>query len=245
MRALATGARDLHRGLTVLRRAPRLWVWLVAPALATLALFAGAIAGIAWLVHPAVAWAVGHLPHALAGVAGTLLTVVIVALLGFAALVIFTAVAGAIAGPFNEMLSERVEARLRGSEPEPFALGRFVHELGLGIVHAIRRIIIAVVAAIVVLLIGLVPVVGAPVALVLGFVFAARGAAYDCYDAVLARRALAYSDKLAFLARHRGRTFGLGAAVAALLLVPGVNLVALGLGAAAATVAAHELESAS
>jgi uncharacterized protein involved in cysteine biosynthesis len=42
--------------------------------------------------------------------------------------------------------------------------------------------------------------------------------------------------------RHRQRTVGLGATVAVMLLVPGLNLVALGLGAAGATVAAHAME---
>jgi uncharacterized protein involved in cysteine biosynthesis len=47
-----------------------------------------------------------------------------------------------------------------------------------------------------------------------------------------------YRDKLAYLARHRSRTLGRGAAVAGMLLVPGLDLIALGLGAAGATVAA-------
>ena len=62
-------------------------------------------------------------------------------------------------------------------------------------------------------------------------------AAYDCYDAVLSRRDLPYEAKTAYLAARRGRTFGLGAAVAGMLLVPVLNLVALGVGAAGATLA--------
>ena len=52
---------------------------------------------------------------------------------------------------------------------------------------------------------------------------------------------MAYRDKLAYLARHRGRTLGLGLAVSGMLLVPGLNLIALGLGSAGATVAVHAL----
>jgi CysZ protein len=240
MRDFARGTGDLSRGLAVVRRYPGLWKWLVAPALVTLALIAAAIVGIAHLVHPLVAWLVGHLPSFLAGAAGTLLEVIVVAVLGLGALLVFTAVAGAIAGPFNEMLSERIEAHLTGKPAPAFSLPGFLHELALGIFHGVRRVIVAILGAIVVLAIGLVPVIGTIAALVLGFWFAARGAAYDCYDAVLARRALAYRDKLAYLKRHRARTLGLGAAVAAMLLVPGLNLVALGLGAAGATVAAHD-----
>jgi uncharacterized protein involved in cysteine biosynthesis len=77
---------------------------------------------------------------------------------------------------------------------------------------------------------------------VLGGWLAARASAYDCYDAVLSRRGLPYAGKLAYLSHHRGRTLGLGAGVAGLLLIPGANLVALGLGAAGATLAALELD---
>lgn len=237
MRDFARGAGDLSRGLAAIRHCPGAWKWLVAPAIVSLALIAAAIAGIAHVVHPLVAWLVGHLPSFLAGVAGTLLEILVVAVLGLGALLIFTAVAGAIAGPFNEMLSERIEAQLAGRPSPAFSLSGFVHELSLGILHGVRRVIIAIFGAVVVLAIGFVPVIGTIAALILGFWFAARGAAYDCYDAVLARRALAYRDKLAYLERNRARSLGLGAAVAAMLLVPGLNLVALGLGAAGATVA--------
>jgi len=244
MRDFARGTGDLSRGLAAVRRCPGAWKWLLAPALVSLVLIAAAIAGIAHITHPLVAWATGHLPSFLADAAGALLELFVVAALGLGALLIFTAVAGAITGPFNEMLSERIEAHLTGRPAPAFSLPGFLHELSLGIVHGIRRVIVAILGAIVVFAIGFIPVVGTIAALVLGFWFAARGAAYDCYDAVLARRAMAYRDKLAYLGRHRARSLGLGATVAALLLVPGLNLVALGLGAAGATVAAHDLRNA-
>ena len=84
---------------------------------------------------------------------------------------------------------------------------------------------------------GFVPVVGSVAAVAVAVWFAASAASYDCYDAVFGRRMMAYRDKIAYLARHRGRTLGLGLAVAGLLLVPGLNLIALGLGAAGATIA--------
>ncbi|MEO8548892.1 MAG: EI24 domain-containing protein [Kofleriaceae bacterium] len=240
MRDLARGANDVSRGLAVLRAHPALWKWIVAPAIVTLLLVIGAIALIAHITTPLVAWLVGHLPHFLAGVAGTLLTVIVVALLAGVALLLFTAVAGAVAGPFNEMLSERIEARLTGRAVPRFSFAEFLHELSLGLVHGIRRVAVAILGSVLVLALGFIPVVGTIAALVLGFWFAARGAAYDSYDAVLARRSLAYREKLAYLERHRARSLGLGAVVAGMLLVPGLNLVALGLGAAGATVAAVE-----
>jgi CysZ protein len=84
---------------------------------------------------------------------------------------------------------------------------------------------------------GFVPVIGTIAALLLGAYFTARGAAYDCYDAVLSRRDLPYGRKTAYLAANRSRTLGLGAAVAGMLIVPVLNLVSLGVGATGATLA--------
>lgn len=212
-------------------------MWVVAPAVVTLALLIGAIALVAHLVAPAVDWMLGHAPSWLAAVAGPLLSLLVIAVLSIGALLVFVAVAGTIAGPFNEILSEHVEAAVTGRPAPTFSIGNFAHGALLGIVHGIRRIAVALAGVVLVLALGFVPVIGTIAAAILGAWFAARGAAYDCYDAVLARRSLAYRDKLAYLADHRGRTLGLGGAVAAMLLVPGLNLVALGLGAAGATVA--------
>jgi CysZ protein len=237
MRDLARGAGDVSSGLAVLRAHPALWKWLLAPALVTLVLIVAAVAGIVHLVDPVVGWITSHLPHVLASAAGTLVELVVILLLGLAGMLVFVAVAGAIAGPFNEMLSEQIEARLRGEPAPGFSLPEFLHQLGLGLVHGIRRLIVAVLGSLLVIAIGFIPVVGTVAAFVIGGWFAARAAAYDSYDAVLSRRSLGYRAKLDYLEANRSRTLGLGAAVAAMLLVPGLNLIALGLGAAGATVA--------
>jgi CysZ protein len=112
------------------------------------------------------------------------------------------------------------------------------------VVHAARRLAAALIGLALVFALGFVPVIGTIAALVVALWFAATAAAYDSYDAVLGRRAMAYRDKLAYLARHRGRTLGLGLAVAGMLLVPGLNLIALGVGAAGATAADHAIQRA-
>jgi CysZ protein len=240
--SFATGVHDVGRGLDVLRAHRRLWKWVLAPAAAALVLLAALIIGIVRVVDPLVDWLVAHLPSWLAGLAGSLLTVVIVIGLSLCALVVFATVAGIIAGPFNELLSERVEAVVTGRPMPPFSWSEFVREAGRGVLHSVRRLISALVWLVIVLVVGLVPVIGTIAALLIGGWLAARAAAYDSYDAVLARRSMSYRDKLAYLARYRRRAFGLGAAVAGMLLVPGLNLIALGVGAAGATVAVHEIE---
>jgi CysZ protein len=170
-------------------------------------------------------------------VVGPVLGVLVVGVLIAAALFAFTAIAGLVAGPFCERLSEHLEAELTGRPPSPFSLREFLHGALLSVVHAARRLVAALVALALVFALGFVPVVGSIAAVVVAVWFAASAASYDCYDAVFGRRMMAYRDKIAYLARHRGRTLGLGLAVAGLLLVPGLNLIALGIGAAGATVA--------
>jgi CysZ protein len=240
MHELVTGVRDVGRGLAALRARPALWKWVAAPAAVTL-LVAAAI-GIAHAVDPAVGWAAAHLPGPVARVASPILTVLVVGGLILAGLLVFTSIAGAVAGPFNERLSEHLEAELTGRPPGPFSLRELVLGAAVSVVHALRRLVVALAGIALVLAVGLVPVVGTVAALGIAAWFAGTAAAYDCYDAVLGRRSMAYRDKLAYLSRHRGRTLGLGLAVAGLLLVPGLNLLALALGSAGATVADHAIQ---
>lgn len=241
-RGVASGLGDAGRGLRFLGAHPGLWKWVLAPTLVTLVLLAGAIAAVAHLAGRLVAWATSWLPGFVADAAGGLLWLAVVAVLGLGALLMFVAVVGIVAGPFCELLSEAIEERVTGEPGPPFSLGGFLRDAAAGLAHGLRRLVASIVGAVLVLALGLVPVVGTAAAVVVGGWLAARATAYDCYDAVLARRGLSYADKLAYLARHRGRTFGLGAGTAGLLLVPGLNLVALGIGAAGATLAALELE---
>jgi CysZ protein len=234
---MSSGLADLGRGFRFLNQHPRLWGWVIAPAILTLLIMIGLIVGVTQLVDPAVAWLTGWLPGFLQGLATARVWLIVIVGLGAGALMIFVAIVGIVAGPFNEMLSEAVEARLTGKPGPKFSFGAFARSFAVGLVHGIRRVVIAVFSFLLLFALGFVPVIGTIAALVLGFYFTSRSAAYDCYDAVLARRELSYDGKLAYLANHRSRTLGLGAGVTGLLFVPGINLVALGIGAAGATIA--------
>ena len=241
MTELTRGLHDLGRGFEFVKRHPSLWRWVVAPSLITLLLLVAAVAGVAALTEPLVGWVTSHLPSWLETIAGVILTILVVIGLSLAALLVFVSVAGMIAGPFNELLSEAVEARLTGKPAAPFSLAAFLRGAVLGIAHGLRRLATALVGVLLLFVLGFIPVIGTIAAAAIGLWLAGRGAAYDAYYAVLSRRELPYRDKLAYLDRHRGRTLGLGLAVTGMLLVPGLNLLALGLGAAGATLATHEL----
>jgi CysZ protein len=244
MSQLARGVGDVSRGFAFLNSHPRLWGWVIAPALVTALLLAGLI-GLGWrMLSGLVAWMTGYLPDWLHDVASWGLSILLVIGLGAAALLVFVAVAGAIAGPFCELLSEAVEEQLTGKQGPPFSLPQFASDAARGLAHSARRLTIAVLGSLFLFAVSLVPLAGTLVAIGVGGWFAARAAAYDSYDAVLSRRSLAYQAKLDFLKAHQRRSLGLGMTVAAMLLVPGLNLVALGVGAVGATLAAHELAAA-
>ena len=237
---LVRGAGDVARGGRFLLGAPGLWIWVVAPALVTLVLLVGIIAGAVWLIDPVVGWVAAHLPDAVAGWVGGLLRFVVVVGLVILGFVMFVSLAGALAGPFCEILSEKVEEKVTG-RPAPDA-GNFVVGLVTGLVHAARRLLVSLFGIVLVMaLSSLIPIVGGIIAAAVAFYLAAGSAAYDCFDAVHARRSWSYRRKMDFLRAHRGRSLGLGGATAALLIVPFVNLVALGIGATGATLAALDL----
>lgn len=237
MTELARGAHDVVRGFQFLNRHPRLWAYVIAPAIVTLALLVAGIAGLIHLVVTRIDGLIGALPGPLHGVAGALLWLALVAALAVGAWLVFVTVVGVVAGPFNELLSEAIEARVTGRPAPPFSAVAFARGALVGLVHGVRRLAVALAGFVIVVALGALPVVGTIAGAALAGWLAARAAAYDCYDAVLARRELRYRAKLAYLAHHRARSLGLGAAVAGLLVVPGLNLVALGLGAAGATLA--------
>ncbi len=216
IRDLAAGLIDGVRGAAYLARHRSLWKWVAAPAI-VVALVAAVTLG--WLV-------------ALLGAIG----VVGWTSLAIASATVIVTFASLIAGPFNEMLSEAIEERETGVSPPRFSIARFLYELSIGILHAARRGAAYVVAIVALLAIGrFVPVAGAALAAIGSAWLTAWYAAYDSYDALWARRHWRYRAKTAYLREERWRTLALGAFVAVMLVVPGLNVVGLAIGSTGAT----------
>jgi CysZ protein len=232
---LVRGAHDGLRGAAYLARNPRLWIWVVLPAVIIgLVLFA-ALGAILAVVSPWIAAVVAFVPGHWAE---RLIEVVAWIILAIASMSLVLSLAALIAGPFNEMLSEAIEERITGVPGPKFKLGHFLYDALVGAIHALRRITVYLILMGLLLLIGLlVPVVGTAVAAAGGAIATARFASYDAYDAVYARRRMPYREKMAALNARLSRSMGLGAIVSAVLLVPGLNLLALSIGAAGATLA--------
>jgi CysZ protein len=238
---LLGGVLDGLRGALYLATHPRLWKFVLAPfAVAcvlfvivigsTLGVLSGPIASLAAILPGS--WAADNVLELLAGVVLTI-----------ASLALFVSVAALIAGPFNEMLSESLEEHETGVASPRFRLLPFLRDLVVGIFHAARRVAVYLVVMLALLVLGIVvPAIGTVVATLLGAIATARFASYDAYDAVWSRRRLRYRDKMAYLREHRWRTLGLGAVVGIVLVVPGLNVIGLAVGASAATLRSLEVE---
>jgi CysZ protein len=242
---LLRGAGDVARGWRFLLAHPRLLIWVVAPAVVTLLLIIAVIWAGVVLADPAMVWVAAHLPDWLSGWVSGLLRLVVIGCLALIGYLVFVTMAGVLAGPFCEMLSEAVEERVTGREAPGSTVRAFARGLVMGLVHAMRRLLVSVFTVVLVFVLGAaIPVIGPILAIAVGGYFAATAAAYDCFDAVFSRRLWSYRQKIDWLRAHRGRTLGVGGATAGLLLVPIINLFALGSGATGATLAVIDLEAA-
>ena len=239
----ARGAGYALRGASFVIARPRLWLLLIAPfvlsMLALAALGYEALHTRAQVVHLLT-------PH---GWLGTILGPILSTLYILAAIVVayfvFLPVASLLSSPFNELLAERVEEIELGLHGPPFNLLRLLRELGQALVHETRKFLRWVFLALGVLAFTLLlPGLGAIIGLIGGFLIAARFAAYDALDATLSRRGWSYERKVAFLRQHRALTLGLGGAIAALMLVPIVNALALPFGAAGGALLVHDVAGA-
>ena len=232
---LVLGLYDGLRGAAYLARHPRLWVWVIAPAILAAIILIMVVGSVLGMLSGPIAALAAYLPGSWAD---NVLKLIAGVVLAIASISIFVSLAALIAAPFNEELSESIEEQETGVPGPKFRLVRFLIDLVVGIAHAVRRVTVYVIVMGTLLVVGVVvPVIGTAIATVLGAIATARFASYDGFDAVWARRRWRYRQKTAYLREHRWRTLGMGAVVAAVVVipVPGLSVVGLAIGATAAT----------
>ena len=123
-----------------------------------------------------------------------------------------------LAAPSADILSEKTEAALTGRRlEEAFTVGRFMRDILRGIAHAGKLLLLQFV----VLVIGLIPFFGPPIAIAGTAILLAL----EYMDHPMTRRRMVFREKrrLAFGAPWHSLGFGLG--VMLCLIVPGINLV--------------------
>jgi uncharacterized protein involved in cysteine biosynthesis len=240
---LARGAGYALRGASFVLARPRLWPLLIAPFFLSLAALGGLV--FAAFHYRADVTALATPGGWIGSILGPILSAlyIVTALVG--AYFLFLPIASLISAPFNELLAERVEEIAHGVQGPPFSLARLLKELGQALVHETRKFVRWLVLAGGVLACTLLlPGIGAIIGLVGGWFIAARFAAYDALDATLSRRGWSYERKVSFLRQRRALTLGLGGTVAALMLIPVLNALALPFGAAGGALLVHDVAGA-
>lgn len=211
-RGFTSGLVHVPTSFVYLLRRPSLWPLSLLPAVATVALVsAGLVAGY-WL-GPALAarFVAGESGWATLAAIGIRIATVLgggVAGLGLAIL---------LTAPFQELLSQKVERQLRGELAES---GR---GLRWELVQALRGALYFLVRAPLVLLLGLIPLVGPPLALV----WAAHSLAFQQTDATLARHGLDFKTRRDWHRRHRFESVGFGLGGLVTFVIPIANILVM------------------
>lgn len=236
---VARGFGLAFQGIAFLGRHRPLWKWAVLPAAINLVVFAAAFAIFLFFyadlytlatsflaIEPPQAWYawlwVAPL-RLLAWMIGLLLILTVLVGLFFAFLILGTA----IASPFLDVLSQRVEAMVSGrmSEHKTTLLGAF-RDIGGSMMIELRRLgfFVAVQAALVVL--GLIPFL-TPFAVVAASLFTMLFLPLEYASFAMDRRQMSFQTRRALIWRQRWLMLGFGAAGFLTLLIPLLNFVCL------------------
>jgi len=203
---LAASARGFGypiRGGMLVLKTPPLRRLAIAPILLTLLLGVGAIVVFMMWVDDLCGMILGSPEVWYQWVLYYLLATALVVTFLLAALIACVGLANVIAAPFNDVLSEKVEAEVTGRRSEqPFDLWRLMREGLRGAVHAMLFLTVQVVA----LLVGFIPLVGLPVAVAA----TAYLLAFEFMDYSMSRRAMSFRGKWRWLWRNRWAALGFG-----------------------------------
>ena len=150
----------------------------------------------------------------------------------------FTAITLAIGSPFYEKISRKVEARLGGID-SPVELS-FWRGAGRGLVDALRILATTLLVAIVLLVLGFIPLIGQTVVPVLGAVAGGWFLALELTGFSFEARGFTGTAKRRALGTDRARTLGFGMATYLVFFIPFAAVVIMPAAVAGATMIARD-----
>jgi uncharacterized protein involved in cysteine biosynthesis len=205
-----------------------MWPFVIVPILLNMALAIGA----AWA--NARYWRQELADRAASSPALASVLLVVATVLG--AIVLFVVLQPLLGAVFNDLLSERVERKVKGDVPHV----AFLASAGRALAHGILKLVLYAIAFVVGLGLGAVTAgLGGVVGVGLGALFLA----YDGFDFPLARRSYGFWAKWRYLALHPAQTIGYGLGATIFYLVPLALIVAPPFTAVGATLVFLETES--
>ncbi|BEQ15694.1 EI24 domain-containing protein [Desulfoferula mesophila] len=224
------------RGLRLLWDHKRLWPLAAAPFLLNLILFGLAF----WLSYAYLGdWVRGLLPGGegwwWAALLYVALVLLVLALLG-AQIYLFAVVGRVVAEPFLEILTRRTEALAQGMPAgAPWSDAGLLRDMLRVLRQSLKRLVIYLGVMLPLLLVNLVPGVGAILYAVLAWLFTAYFLALEFMDYPLDRRGLSLQQKSRYVRGMGLGWLGFGSAVLVIGLVPVVNFALLPLAAMGGT----------
>ncbi|MBZ0271340.1 EI24 domain-containing protein [bacterium] len=162
------------------------------------------------------------------------LGVVIGAIFGLILLFTFTAVGLVIAGPFLEVLSEKIDAERLGT-PAPDGLS-FLADIPRIVGTQIRFLLMFLFVQAVCIVIYFIPVLGQIVGAPLQLFVTAYFFAWEFWDIPLERRKLDFRAKRNFVSANLGAALAFGAVISLYMFVPLLNFIMMPASVAGATI---------
>lgn len=245
MNDFGAGTRELTTGFGSIMRSPKMLLLGGVPALVTsllvlsglgvLAYYSGALAD--WMTPFAEQWAF-WLRRAMR-------VVLALCLLGAAAFlgsISFIALTLLIGGPFYERIAEHTE-RQRGLDSGHDGAGT-LRMLGRGLRDSVRLVITGVFGAVLLLLVGFIPIIGVVLAAIFGALFGGWLITLEVTGPVFQRLDMGVGARHRMLWRYRRSVFGFGIPTYLLCLVPVAQLVVIPSAVVGGTLLAHRVLSA-
>lgn len=231
--------------------AQKLWGLASLSILANVLAFVLVLAGVAAFALPYLvgldAWlgslaAEGSLLDALLGFAASLVWVLSALALFVGAGLVVVLLGQAIASPFLDLLSERVEAEQLGGANAPMNAARLVRVVRVSVTDLVGGLTILLLVQLPLFAVGLVPIVGTIPATVGGITLNALLFAHEFVGLSYARRLVSYGGRWRIVRANLAVCLGFGLATLLMLLVPLVNLVLLPIAAVGGTLLFCDLE---
>lgn len=237
----STGFLYPFKAFRFINRHPRLYLFVLAPLLITIAVFSFFVSlgidlfqqTIVHYIPQGDAW-YWHLISSLLWVIAVLLTSV---LIFFA----FTAVGNLIASPFNDLLSEKTEEILVDHLQEmPFSVKRILTNAWKILLIEVRKIGIFLVGMALLLLLNLLPVLGSFLYGVLSIFWTILFLAVEYSGYIFSRRLLSYAGQRRIIFSNFSLFIGFGTGIFCILAIPFFQFLCIPLGVVGATCLVHD-----
>ncbi len=235
------GAGFLLQGIRLWRTRTRLMALGIVPAVIAMILLTAAFIGLVLVLDDLIAWATPFANDWADAARSTFRTVVFIGVLAGAvmlSIVTFTGLTLAVGDPFYEKIWKQVEISLGGEIPE-----RGVGWIR-GALDGLVLVAMGLATAVIVFVIGLLPVIGAIIGATLGLIVSGRLLAGELVSRPLEARGMDRAARADLMRQHRGAMLGFGVCVQACFLVPFGGILVMPAAVAGATYLARQaLES--